>query len=191
VPKLWTETIDSHREAVRETILDATWQLITELGLAGVTMSQIAARAGIGRATLYKYFPDVEAVLLAWHQRHLSGHLTQLAELAGRPGTPHQRLHSVLTEFAFISHHREHHGAELSALLHRGKHADHATRRLTDLIAGLLDESAAAGQARDDASPHELAAFCLHAVTAASSLPSPAAVQRLVQIILDGLRAVR
>jgi AcrR family transcriptional regulator len=28
-------------------------------------MSRIAAEAGIGRVTLYKYFPDVEAVLAA------------------------------------------------------------------------------------------------------------------------------
>jgi len=28
-------------------------------------MSHIAERAGIGRPTLYKYFPDVETILLA------------------------------------------------------------------------------------------------------------------------------
>lgn len=34
-----------------------------------MTMSRIAEEIGIGRATLYKYFPDVEAILLAWHER--------------------------------------------------------------------------------------------------------------------------
>lgn len=62
VPKLWHETVDAHRAHVREAILETTWQLVSERGLRGVTMAEIAERAGIGRATLYKYFPDVEAV---------------------------------------------------------------------------------------------------------------------------------
>ncbi len=60
VPRLWSETIEDHRREVRAAILDATWALVTERGLTSVTMSQIAEETGIGRATLYKYFPDVE-----------------------------------------------------------------------------------------------------------------------------------
>ncbi len=60
MPKLWTETIEEHRRAVHDATLDTTAALVREHGLAAVTMSQIAAAAGIGRATLYKYFPDVE-----------------------------------------------------------------------------------------------------------------------------------
>ena len=43
-------------------------------------MLQIAAATGIGRATLYKYFPDVEAIMVAWHERHIARHLRLLAE---------------------------------------------------------------------------------------------------------------
>ena len=79
MPKLWTETIEAHRRAVHEAVLDTTAALVAEHGLRAVTMSQIAEQTGIGRATLYKYFPDVEAILVAWHDRHVSGHLEQLA----------------------------------------------------------------------------------------------------------------
>ncbi len=65
MPKLWTDTIEEHREAVRAATLDAAAVLIAAHGLASVTMSAIAAATGIGRATLYKYFPDVGAILLA------------------------------------------------------------------------------------------------------------------------------
>src|SRR5213080_2717479 len=82
VPKLWTETVAEHRRAVRQAILDTTAALVTEHWLASVTMSQIAEQAGIGRATLYKYFPDVDAILAAWHERHVAGHLHRLTELA-------------------------------------------------------------------------------------------------------------
>lgn len=65
MPKLWNETIEAHRHTVREAILNTTAELVTEHGLLSVTMSQIAEKTGIGRATLYKYFPDVEAILHA------------------------------------------------------------------------------------------------------------------------------
>jgi AcrR family transcriptional regulator len=82
VPKLRTETIDAHRAAVREAALDATAALVAEHGLVALTMSQIAERAGIGRATLYKYFPDVQAVLTAWHERQIATHLERLTAAA-------------------------------------------------------------------------------------------------------------
>src|SRR5687767_12640605 len=70
VPKLWNETIEAHRQAVQEAILDTTAALVEEHGLTAVTMSAIAEKTGIGRATLYKYFSDIETVLSAWHERH-------------------------------------------------------------------------------------------------------------------------
>src|SRR6266513_3247520 len=96
VPKLWTETIEEHRRAVHDATLDTTAALVREHGLAAVTMSQIAAAAGIGRATLYKYFPDVEAILVAWHERHVTSHLEQLSALRDRTGAASERLKSVL-----------------------------------------------------------------------------------------------
>ena len=92
VPKLWNQTIEAHRAAVRDAILETTWALVAEHGLRSVTMSQIAKKTGIGRATLYKYFPDVEAILLAWHQRHVAGHLKHLAE---KPCSAPTRLFST------------------------------------------------------------------------------------------------
>jgi AcrR family transcriptional regulator len=102
VPKLWNETIDAHRHAVRKAILDTTWALATEHGLTSVTMSQIAEKTGIGRATLYKYFPDVEAILLAWHERQVAAHLQQLADIRDDAGDAGQRLDAVLEAYAFI-----------------------------------------------------------------------------------------
>jgi hypothetical protein len=101
-----TALIQAHRAAVRDAILDTTAALVAEQGLLSVTMSQIAESAGIGRATLYKYFPDVEAILFAWHERQITGHLAQLKELRDRPGDLGQRPEAVLEAYAFISHDR-------------------------------------------------------------------------------------
>ena len=186
VPKLWHETIEAHRRAVRDATLDTTAALVAEHGLLSVTMSQIAEKTGIGRATLYKYFPDVEAILVAWHERQITGHLEQLVELRDQAGDARERLEAVLEAYALIQH--EHHGTALAALLHRGEHVARAHHHLGDLIRDLLTEGAETGGLRDDVAPDELATYCLHALTAASSLPSKAAVRRLVTVTLAGLR---
>lgn len=185
VPKLWNETIVAHRAAVRDATLNTTAALVAEHGLRSVTMSQIAEETGIGRATLYKYFSDVEAILLAWHERQITGHLEYLVEVRDQAGDPGERLAAVLEAYALIS--REHHGTELAALLHRGEHVVRARQQLSDFIRDLLAEAAKTGDVRDDVAADELASYCLNALTGASSLPSKAAVRRLVTVILAGL----
>ena len=189
VPKLWSETIETHRRAVHHTILETTAALVAKHGLSSVTMSQIAEVAGIGRATLYKYFSDVEAILVAWHERQVTGHLEHLAKIRDQVGGAGSRLAAVIEAYALISH--EHHGTELAALLHRGEHVARAHQHLSNFIRDLLTEGAETGELRDDVPPAELASYCLHALTAASSLPSKAAVRRLVAVTLDGLRLRR
>jgi AcrR family transcriptional regulator len=187
VPKLWTETIEEHRRAVHDATLDTTAALVREHGLAAVTMSQIAAAAGIGRATLYKYFPDVEAILVAWHERHIALHLRQLTAVRDAAGSPAGQLEAVLMAFALIQH--EHHDTELPvSLLHRGEHVAQARQQLQDLVADLLATGARAGEIRADIAPGELAGYCLHALAAAGSLPSEAAVRRLLAVTMSGLR---
>lgn len=59
------------------------------------------------------------------------------------------------------------------------------------MLKDLLTKAAAAGHVRDDVAPGELASYCLHALAAAGSLPSEAAVRRLVTVTLAGLRPSR
>jgi AcrR family transcriptional regulator len=187
VPKLWNESVEAHRRDVRDAILDANAALVAEQGLRALTMSQIAEQTGIGRATLYKYFPDVDAILVAWHEREVSRHLEHLAEVRDQAGDAGERLRAVLEAYALGSH--KHHGNELAALLHRGEHVARAQQQLRDFIRDLLTEGAETGDLRSDVAPNELASYCLHALGAASSLSSKAAVHRLVTVTLAGLLA--
>ena len=187
MPKLWSETIEEHRRAIHDATLDTTAALIHEHGLAAVTMSQIAAATGIGRATLYKYFPDVEAILMAWHERHIALHLRLLTAARDAADTPAEQLDAVLEAYALIQH--QHHGTELPvSLLHRGEHVARARQQLQDLVADLLATGAGAGEIRSDIAPDELAGYCLHALTAAGALPAEAAVRRLLAVTMSGLR---
>ncbi|GAB2735304.1 TetR/AcrR family transcriptional regulator [Streptomyces bullii] len=191
MPKLWNETIEEHRRAVREAVLKVTAALVAEQGLRGVTMSRIAEGTGIGRATLYKYFSDVESILAAWHERRIAGHLEELAALRDGPGSPGTRLTAVLDAYAGIQRRRHGHDPASGAALHRGPHVAHAERRLLRFLGDLLAEGVAAGEVRDDMAPEELAAYCLHALGAAGGLPSEAAARTLVRVTVDGLRPAR
>jgi AcrR family transcriptional regulator len=186
VPKLWTETIEGHRHAVREATLDATAALVAQHGLRSVTMSQIAEQTGIGRATLYKYFSDVDAILVAWHERQVEQHLHQLKQLRDQAGAADTRLRAVLEAYALIQY--EQAGGGPAKSLHGGEHVARARKHLTGFVADLLADAAAASQIRHDVDADELASYCLNALAAATTASSKAAVLRLVEVTLSGLR---
>jgi AcrR family transcriptional regulator len=186
MPKLWNETIETHRDAVRGAVLDAAARLLADHGASGVTMSAIAQEAGIGRATLYKYFPDVESIMMAWHERQIQAHLDELLRIKGQTVGARQQLEAVLHAYAFLS--RSGHNEADSARLHQGAHAGRAHQHLTTFLAEIIADNADAGVFRADVGPDELAAFCLHALGAAAGLTSHEAVLRLVKVTLDALR---
>jgi AcrR family transcriptional regulator len=186
MPKIWSETIAAHRDAVREATLDTTARLVAEQGLTGVSMSQIAKESGIGRATLYKYFPDLDSILVAWHERQVGAHLHRLAEVS-EATSPNERLHVVLRTYARLSR-REDHGADLASLLHQSEHTVQAYSHLNEFLTELIREAAERGEIRADIPAGELAAYCLHALTAATGLQSPAAIDRLIDVTLTGMR---
>lgn len=172
---------------MRDAILGAAAAVIGRRGLHALKMAGVARKAGIGRATMYKYFADVEDLLHAWHERQLDIHLANLAEIGNRGGSALRRLEAVLETFGTICLH--HHGSELAALLHRAPHVSRARQQLRDVVQRLLTEGARGGEVRADVSAVELSAYCLHAVTAATGVKSAQAVKRLVAVTLAGVRS--
>ena len=87
--------LSERRSRTRTSILVAAMHIVGEEGIAGLSMSALAARAGVSRQTLYNYCPDVDAVLagmveledalqalLAWFGME-SGGLDRTGVLAG------------------------------------------------------------------------------------------------------------
>jgi hypothetical protein len=130
--------------------------------------------------------------LLAWHERQIAGHLDHLAAVRDQAREAGERLEAVLGAYALISHESHgHHNSELASFLHRDEQVARAQQQLRKMIRDLVAEGAETGDLRDDVAPDELAGYCLHALAAASSLPSKAAVRRLVTVTLAGLRLPR
>lgn len=195
MPKLWSDTIEAHRRGVHEAILDTAWALVNERGPTSVTMSEIAERTGIGRATLYKYFSDVEMILAAWHHRQITRHIHDLVQIRDRTDDPMDRLRAAFGIYCRHQRQRAHHqhsqphGSELAIMLHRGDgQVEAARQQLHAIVRDMLADAAEAGKIRTDVSPSELSIYCMHALTAADALTEDHAVERLVDVTLDGLR---
>ena len=189
VPKLWNETIEAHRREVRAAVITAATTLVAEHGLRGVTMSGIAARAGIGRATLYKYFSDVESILGEWHQDQVAKHLTQMQAISSGSGTAQQRLARVLEAFAHMMRAASQHNGppDIVASLHTGDRLSKPETELRELLTQLIDEGVEAGELRDDIPSSELALHCLNAAAGTRHAGSQATVRRLLDVAMTGL----
>lgn len=190
MPRLWSDTVEKHRREVRNAVLSAASSLVAEGGVRSVSMSQIAQTTGIGRATLYKYFPDVESILRAWHDRMVTAHLEEIADVRERTGDPVKQLDAVLRAYALMLQKAASHngGGELTALLHRGSHVAGIRKKLHRLVRDTIAAAAKTGNVRSDITPDELAEYCLHALAAAGASSSSAAAHRIVDLTICALR---
>lgn len=53
---------EQRRRSARAAIVEAAWSLVAELGLAGLSMRELAGRAGVTTPTLYAYFDSKNAI---------------------------------------------------------------------------------------------------------------------------------
>lgn len=73
----------SQQEQTRRQIIRAAVDLMTEHGYDASTMKQIARAAGIGDATIYKYFPTKEKLMLGYYELCIEIVLEQTLETPG------------------------------------------------------------------------------------------------------------
>jgi AcrR family transcriptional regulator len=147
----------------REAILEAAATLLEEVGWGGLTMEMIAARAGVGKQTIYRWWPSKAAVVLEG-----------IAELTSRripePDTGDLRrdLTRLLADFAKVM-------------------ADPRIRRAwTGLVAEMQVNEAFARAFRAGFTAHRRAVFrrVLERALARGELPRGAPVELLLDLIL-------
>ena len=69
-------------------ILDALEQLLIDSNMENISVSDIAAKAGIGKGSIYYYFPSKEAILDALIQRNYEKPLRTAKDLADQTDIP-------------------------------------------------------------------------------------------------------
>jgi AcrR family transcriptional regulator len=68
--------VQARSAASVDAILQATIQVLLNVGKERLTTTRVASRAGVSVGTLYQYFPNKSALLQAVLKRHLAQSLT-------------------------------------------------------------------------------------------------------------------
>ena len=84
------------QERTRQRIAKAAAGLHEEVGPAATTVAEIARRAGVSRLTVYKHFPDNEALYPACAAHHIAENPLPDFEAALAPEDPVDRVRSLL-----------------------------------------------------------------------------------------------
>lgn len=174
----------------RERIVTAALEMFVEFG-PDVPLDEIARRAGVGNATVYRNFPDRDAlvreVVCSVMDRTSEAAEVALAETGDAFGALERFVHTSaderisalcpMVQSTFNQHH-----PDLEA----------SRERIEELVGRLMDRAKAAGQLREDVGVGDL-------MVAAAQLSRPPAgtgclgadrfVHRHLQLFLDGLRA--
>jgi AcrR family transcriptional regulator len=94
------------QDDTRQRIVDAALELHQTIGPAATTVSDIAARAGVGRVTVYRHFPDELTLFRACSGSYLQRNPLPDPERWHEIAEPLQRLRSALVEV--YEYHRTH-----------------------------------------------------------------------------------
>ncbi len=87
-----------HQEETRRKIVEATVALHESVGLAYTTISAIAERAGVERATVYRHFPDERSLFTACTGHYLAANPPPDPASLRRIADPRERLKVGLSE---------------------------------------------------------------------------------------------
>lgn len=101
VPRSARSDIEVKR--IRESILDSAARVFATHGVSGVTMDQIAKDSGYSTASLYNYFDNRPAVVLALVDRSVERLVAVVETTLPVSLTPEQRLESILLRFLEVS----------------------------------------------------------------------------------------
>ncbi|MFJ9425204.1 TetR/AcrR family transcriptional regulator [Streptomyces sp. NPDC101249] len=174
----------------REQLLEVATRVLAEPG-AETSLRAIAREAGVGIGTLYRHFPTrdslVEAVYRDQVDRLTNGARDLLADET--PAVAMRRWmdlfgHWIATKNGMLD--------TLPTLIESGAvgHA-HTRDALLDAISAILAAGRTAGDLRPDVTPEEIAAALIGLFTVTHQSGHAVTADRLLDILLDGLRPPR
>jgi AcrR family transcriptional regulator len=178
-------------ERNRQRILAAAAQVFTERGL-DATLDEVARAAGVGVGTVYRRFPDKEALIAALFRERIDN-LVTVAEDACAAADPWQGVVSYL----------EHAAAAMAGdtglrqLMMFGTYdrdqVCYARDRMRPVISRLVQRAQASGDLRGDfaATDVKMIAFMLASLAEYTAAVAPDVWRRYLAMLIDGLRPSR
>jgi AcrR family transcriptional regulator len=171
----------------RDALLAAAVQAFSAEG-PDVTLESVAAAAGVGIGTLYRHFPNRDALVEAAYRTELE-RLCDSAEdlLATLP--PEQAVRAWMERFVDYAVTKRGMSDALRALIAAGGNPfAHSRDRMLGALGALLDSAIASGKVRADVAPADLLATLGGVSMAAGDAAGREQARRVLDLVMDGLR---
>lgn len=148
MPRISAATNAAQRVETQRRILTAFGELLFTHGLPGLTMTDVARHAGVGRTAVYNYYADIEELLISYALDETERFLAELRESLAALDNPVERLALyVRTQVEDLSRRHLPPGPAMAAVLSPSsfaKLADHVGE-LSILLQGILRDGMAQG----------------------------------------------
>jgi AcrR family transcriptional regulator len=185
-----TETLRPMRadaQRNREKLLAAATQAFASDG-EDVALETVAARAGVGIGTLYRHFPNRDALIVAAYQREVDALCAAAAELLAELPAD-QALRAWAERFAgYVATKRAMGEALRSAVANDSPLFAETRQQIVGALRLLLNAGAASGRLRADVDPKDV----MRVVNGIWYLPDGPQwredVGRMLDLVIDGLR---
>lgn len=174
------QPVQARSKRTVEWILDAAAHVFGEAGYAGTT-NQVAERAGVSIGSLYQYFPDKDAILVALQDRHLDQIALHLLD-RGPAHDPDDWLRWLVAELIAVNTR-----PEATVLWETSRVVPTMRARVTALVDDLVTEAATALNTHSKLRARAVVVTAL-AVVHEIALPNPTPARR--RIAIDAVLAV-
>lgn len=88
--------LEARKDSKRSRILEAAKRRFGRFGIKGTTMQDIASEAEIAVGTIYQFFPDKDALILAWVDEHRQLLQSQYEAVLAQPLSADEKLREFL-----------------------------------------------------------------------------------------------
>lgn len=165
-------------------IVAAAREVFAEYGDAA-TLTQVAARAGVGNATLYRHFPNRQALAAAVYEDIFLSDVEPVVRSLVDESAPRESFLDVIDGMVDVMFAQR-------SLLPSLDHLTELTARLfagnRELLEGLIAQGQASGELRPDLTTDDVPTFVAMVTTASVALNQPKAVRRrYLSLMFDAL----
>lgn len=166
-------TRQRRKDARPQELLDAALALFVEKGFAATRSEEVAARAGVAKGTLYRYYPSKDELFKAMVRENLSVHIAESAAQAAQYDGPIAALLAEMMRAWWAKVGQGNAGVVCTLLMIEARHFPELARFYVDevitpsqnLLGGLIERGIQAGEFRAvpvEATVHMLIAPLLH-----------------------------
>jgi len=139
------------QKSTRDAILDATDNLLARYGYKKMTIDDLAAEVGIGKGTVYLYFPSKEEIVLSHVDRIIERLKARLWAIVHKDLSPDEKIRRMMVErvvyrFDSVQHYTQSLNEMLAQV--RAKLLDRRTRYFLEeaqIFAKVLDDGTSGG----------------------------------------------